>query len=172
MPDWVVGDFDSLGEDDLERLRAGGVRIRRYPHDKDQTDLEIAIELAAELKADSALIFGATGTRLDHTLTNLGMLKKAAGLGLRASLHTPGQTITLLSPGRWTMHGEPGQALSLVPLTPEVTGVTTVNLRYPLTGETLFLGRSRGVHNVFLGTEATIVLDRGELLAFLFRAEI
>ncbi|MGE5549235.1 MAG: thiamine diphosphokinase [Bacteroidota bacterium] len=167
-PHWVVGDGDSLGENDLLRLQAEGVRVRRYPHDKDQTDMEIALELAVELGADSAAIFGATGTRLDHTVTNLGMLRRAAMLGLRAAIFAPGHEIMLLRPGRTRINGAAGQALSLIPLTPEVTGVATENLRFPLRGESLFLGGSRGVHNEFIGAEAAVTLVSGELLAFVF----
>lgn len=167
-PDWVVGDFDSLTEADLAGLRAAGAGIRRYPHEKDWTDLEIGLELARELGASSALIFGATGDRLDHTLTNLGMLRRAADLGLAAMIHAPGQRVRLLRPGRTSFTGVPGQVLSLVPLTGEVAAVTTEGLRYPLRAETLYLGRSRGVHNEFLGREAAVSLTGGELLAFLF----
>ena len=167
-PDWVVGDFDSLSEADLAGLRAGGAEIRRYPPEKDYTDLEIGLDLARELGASSALIFGATGNRLDHTLTNLGMLRRAADLGLAAVIHGPGQRIRLLRPGRTVFAGVPRQVLSLVPLGGEAVGVVTEGLRYPLREETLYLGRSRGVHNEFLGCEAAVSLKDGELLAFIF----
>ncbi len=167
-PDWVIGDFDSLGQADLARLQASGAKIRRFPHEKDFTDLELGLELARELGASAAHIFGATGDRLDHTLTNLGMLRRAADQGLPAVIHAPGQQIRLLRPGRTVFAGLPGQALSLVPLGMEAVGIVTEGLRYPLCGETLYLGRSRGVHNEFLGCEAAVNLIDGELLAFVF----
>ncbi|MGE5529834.1 MAG: thiamine diphosphokinase [Patescibacteria group bacterium] len=168
VPDWVIGDFDSLGPGDLARLEAKGARIRRYPYDKDETDLELGLALAAELAATDAAILGATGDRLDHTLTNLGFLLRAAELGLRAVLHAPGQEISLLGPGRTTFSGYPGRLLSLVPLAGIAEGVATEGLRYPLQGEDLLPGRSRGVHNEFLGAEAAVSLRKGSLLAFLF----
>lgn len=167
-PDWVVGDFDSLGPDELAAMAEQGVKIRRYPHEKDQTDLELAIELAAELGADTAAIFGATGSRLDHTLVNLGMLRKARALGIEARIIAPGQEILLLSPGRHPLPGGPGRVLSLVPLTLEAAGIFTEGMRYPLRRETLYLGGSRGVHNECLGAEAAVSLESGELLAVIF----
>ncbi len=164
--DWLVGDLDSLSATDLAALQAGGTHTRVYSHDKDQTDLELALELAVELGASFATILGATGSRLDHTLANLGMLSRAASLGVSATIRAPGQRIGLLPPGRTTLAGRPGQVLSLVPLTSEVSGVFTEGLRYPLRGETLYLGRSRGVHNEFLLPEAAVSLTAGELLAF------
>lgn len=167
-PDWLVGDFDSLDRAALARLTAGGVRVHRYPREKDWTDMEIALELAAELGAESATLFGATGDRLDHTLTNLSLLWRGRELGLRAVVRAPRQWIHLLLPGRTILAGAPGQAVSLVPLTTEAAGITTENLRYPLVGETLYLGRSRGVHNEFLAGEAAVHLAAGALLAFVF----
>jgi len=167
-PDWVVGDFDSLAAADLERLQAAGAQVRRFPPAKDESDMEIALVLARELGASTVAILGATGNRLDHTVTNLAMLRRAVTLGLVAAIHAPGQEIRLLRPGRTTFAGALGQALSLVPLTPEVRGVVTTGLRFPLRGETLYLGRSRGIHNEFVGTEASVSLAVGELLVFLF----
>jgi len=168
-PDWVVGDFDSLGAPDLARLEAAGAKIRRYPQAKDQTDLELGLELAAELGTTDAAVFGATGSRIDHTLANLGMLSKARSLGVEARLFAPGQELFLLRPGMNTLYGEAGRAVSLLPLTPEATGVLTEGLRYPLRRETLRIGSSRGVHNEFLAAAAAVSLESGELLAVLFR---
>ena len=63
------------------------------------------------------------------------------------------------------MHGVPGELLTLVPLGGAATGVTTDGLEYPLRGETLAPGTTRGVSNVFLGREARVTLERGVLLA-------
>ena len=47
----LVGDFDSLHPDTLDRLAAGGTRIERHPVDKDATDLELALDAAEALGA-------------------------------------------------------------------------------------------------------------------------
>jgi len=167
-PDWVVGDFDSLDAVDLARLERGGARVLRFPCAKDQTDLEIALETAAKAGVRPVTIFGATGTRLDHTLTNLGLLRRAADLGLTARMRAPGQEIILLKPGLTTLAGLPGQVISFVPLTMEAAGIATDGLRYPLRGESLFVGASRGVHNEFLGRQASVSFSSGELLVFIF----
>ncbi len=44
-------------------------------------------------------------------------------------------------------------------------GVTTEGLAYPLRGETLEAGSSRGVSNVFVEETARISVERGVLLA-------
>jgi thiamine pyrophosphokinase len=63
------------------------------------------------------------------------------------------------------LHGAPGDLVSLVPVHGPATGVTTEGLRYPLRGEDLVPGSTRGVSNVLLGTEAVVRLETGVLLA-------
>ena len=47
----------------------GGIPIRRFNPVKDTTDTAIAMEQAAKMGAGEICFFGATGTRLDHTLS-------------------------------------------------------------------------------------------------------
>ena len=172
LPEWVVGDFDSLGEASLARLRGLGVRVKEYPREKNETDLELALELAAGLAASGVAIFGATGTRLDHTMANFGLLLYAAELGLPATIHAPGQQVRLLRGGqRMSLAGWPGRAVSLIPLTPDVRGISTEGLLYPLKGETLRIGHARGVHNEITREQAGITVAEGDLLVFEFDLE-
>lgn len=60
--------------------------------------------------------------------------------------------------------GAEGDLVSLVPVHGAAVGVTTAGLRYPLSGETLPAGTTRGVSNVMVGTIATVTLERGTLL--------
>ncbi len=60
--------------------------------------------------------------------------------------------------------GSPGDTVSLIPLGGDAQGVTTSGLEYPLTGETLAFGATRGVSNVLLGESATVHLESGLLL--------
>ena len=47
------------------------------------------------------------------------------------------------------LEGEPGELVTLVAVNGPAEGVTTEGLAYPLRGETLEPGSSRGVSNVF-----------------------
>jgi thiamine pyrophosphokinase len=70
----------------------------------------------------------------------------------------------LRGPGSTTIEGQPGDLLSLLPLTGEAGGVRTVDLYYPLYGETLYFGRPRGVSNVLMSERAGVTLEQGLLL--------
>jgi thiamine pyrophosphokinase len=64
-PDWIVGDMDSLGDE--ERLRAyPPERVIRHATDKDFSDTELALTLIWEKGCDEAWIVGGGGGRIDH----------------------------------------------------------------------------------------------------------
>lgn len=65
----AVGDFDSgpLPE-------KAGIEVFRYPKAKDETDAQLAIELAVGMGYSSIVLWGALSGRLDHTLANMRAL--------------------------------------------------------------------------------------------------
>ena len=74
LPEIVIGDLDSIDEDTLFELTTAEVDIEQYSEDKDETDIELALRYAVELRPSSILIVGALGGRLDQTLANLSIL--------------------------------------------------------------------------------------------------
>jgi thiamine pyrophosphokinase len=162
--DVVVGDLDSATPEAIAAAEAAGARIVRHPQAKDATDLELALDEAVALGGRRVLVVASAGGRLDHLLGSLLLLaaERYAALELDALV---GEALVHVVHGERTMHGARGELLTLVPLGGAATGVTTDGLEYPLRGETLAPGTTRGVSNVFLGTEARVTLERGVLLA-------
>lgn len=60
--------------------------------------------------------------------------------------------------------GKKGDLVSLLPFDARVEGVATEGLEYPLRGETLERGSTRGVSNVMLEERAQVLSTRGKLL--------
>ena len=162
--DVVVGDLDSATPEAIAAAEAAGARIVRHPRAKDATDLELALDEAVALGARRVLVVASAGGRLDHLLGSLLLLaaERYTALELDALV---GEALVHVVRGGRTMHGAPGELLSLLPLGGSATGVTTVGLEYPLRGETLSPGTTRGVSNVFVEHEARVALERGVLLA-------
>lgn len=161
-PDLVVGDLDSLEADDREWLVENGVRIIQYPHDKDQTDLELAIQHGLEEAPGSIVIMGALGARLDHTLGNLALLADER-LSQRSCTIDDGVEQVFLCRDRTEIHGSPGDLVSLVPWGVPVMGVRTTGLKWPLQGEALLPERSRGISNELTASSAEIAIESGLL---------
>jgi thiamine pyrophosphokinase len=163
--DTVVGDLDSLGADELARLRAVGVAVEQAPAHKDETDFELALLAAARGGAARIVVVGALGGRLDMTLANLQLIAHPALAALRVELWHARQTAWIIRPPGDVVGGQPGDTLSLIPLGGAAVGVTTHRLAYPLNDETLPIGPARGVSNVFEAASARVDLRAGLLLA-------
>ena len=169
-PDVVVGDFDSLSPDQLNRLKASGTDIIRHPVRKDDTDLELALKLSVDRGADEILIFGALGNRWDMTTANIFMLAAPTLAQCRVRIIHGFQEIMLLR--EMTTHrirGRVGDTLSLVPLSGDVQGITLSGVEYPLHDDRLQFAATRGISNVLVADAVTIYFKQGQLLCILTR---
>jgi thiamine pyrophosphokinase len=165
VPQYLVGDFDSLTGDELEELRQMGVTVHQHPAHKDFTDLELALRLARDLGADEMLVLGGLGARWDQTMANLLLPAAEAFAAAHIRLLDGAQEVFLLRAGESAgVRGSPGDTVSLIPLGGDARGVTTVGLEYPLNSETLIFGATRGVSNLLLGESASVRLADGLLL--------
>ena len=81
MPNLIIGDLDSSQIFYIEYFRNLGVEIIKYPVDKDKTDTHICVLHALEF-SNSIILIGALGSRLDHSLANISLLK----LGLKKNI--------------------------------------------------------------------------------------
>lgn len=158
--DLVVGDLDSISAETL----AGIERVERHAVEKDATDLELALVAALRLEPERVLVLDGGGGRLDHLLGGLLLLAAEAYAGVRVDAQFGAAAVHVVR-GERTLHGEPGELISLMAVHGPATRVVTSRLVYPLRRETLEPGSSRGISNVFAATEARIALERGVLLA-------
>jgi thiamine pyrophosphokinase len=161
----VVGDADSLSSADADRLRADGVEVLVFPPDKDESDTELAVREALHRGAERLVIVGAFGgRRFEHALANVLLLTLPELRGRDVCLADGASVLRVLFGGeRLEITGQPGDYVSLLPLTEEAAGVTTEGLAYPLLGATLSQGPARGLSNELSGVRASVSLDAGRL---------
>ncbi|MGF1505143.1 MAG: thiamine diphosphokinase [Chloroflexi bacterium] len=160
-PDVIVGDLDSLPEQDLP----ADVRIERSPAEKDETDLELALLYARRQQAAETVLIGALGGRLDMSLANLLLLTQPALNDMHIQVWYGTQTARLIRPPGQSIPAAPGDTLSLIPLVGDALRVTTHGLKYPLNDEPLHYGPARGISNIFTHASAAISLQEGLLFA-------
>jgi thiamine pyrophosphokinase len=163
LPSLLIGDLDSADPDEVARAAGAGVRIERHPIDKDETDLELAILRAAEEGYLRILIVGALGGRLDQTLANLALLSDPRFAHIDLHLDD-GVEEAFLIRAQAAIAGSPGDRVSLLPVQGDAAGVTTQALAYPLSAETLYPYRTRGISNRMLADQAQVSLTAGLLL--------
>jgi thiamine pyrophosphokinase len=155
MPDVIIGDLDSSSDKYISYYNDLEVPIIKYNSDKDKTDTHICLEFAMET-CDEIWLMGATGTRLDHTLANISILRMAADRGKRACIFNENNEIYVIK-DKIELHGEKGDILSLLPLSTRVEGITLKGAYYPLQDAEMELGNPYGVSNKF--EEKTIELS-------------
>ena len=165
--DILVGDFDSLPSS-FDRSAFPSAEVRSFPCDKDYSDTEIALRVAAEKGCQEALIVGALGGRYDHSLFNtIAVLELADQLGMRAALRTPDTYVRqLTSTQELALNDFNGWHCSLIALDEEVA-ISMQGLLY--NGSSLVLKRAstRGLSNEVIGPTPLVTAKRGRILLVL-----
>jgi thiamine pyrophosphokinase len=163
--DLWVGDGDSLGDDALAELVAAGVPVERAAIDKDETDAELALLAAIARGAHRITVLGALGgDRFDHALANVWLLAHQRLAGRTVVLLDVAARVRLAGPGIVDLAGRVGDLVSLLPFAGDAAGLVTAGLRYPLRGESLAAGPSRGLSNVRDEPDASVAIESGRLL--------
>jgi thiamine pyrophosphokinase len=164
-PDVVVGDLDSLGPGLRTELEAAGVRFEVHPTRKDETDLELALQLAIAEGADEIEILAMLGGRLDQSLANLLLLARPEWASAWVRVTEGNQTAWPVRGGQeTTITGVCGDLLSLVPLSPLVLGVTLEGVEWPLQAATLRFGSTLTVSNTLAAPMARLSVQEGLVL--------
>ncbi len=163
-PDLLIGDLDSLSSQDLKRVQQLDCVIERHPVDKDATDLELALCVAQQRNVNEVILIAAMGGRLDHALGNLLLMADSRFARLQIRLLDGAQTAWIIR-DRITLSGKKGDIVSVLPLSPVVTGLTYHHgLRWSLQNFSLPFGSTRGMSNIMTENEAFISLESGILL--------
>ncbi len=164
-PATVIGDMDSISSTLLNDLKTQGTQMIVYPRDKDQTDLELALTFAVQSGVQEVLFFGVLGGRLDQSLANLMLLTRDDWKNLSLVIsNAPDIAYVMRDHGIISLQGNPGDIVSLIPLSAVVTEVSTQGLRWPLKNSELSLGNTISVSNEMLEKSARIEIGIGKLL--------
>ncbi len=166
VPNHVVGDFDSVSTEILEYYKKNPqIVFHNYNSEKDNTDTDIALELAISLRSSAITIVGALGKRMDHALANIHILKEALEEGIPCEILDEHNRIYLIKNKiKMKKNQTYGKYISLIPLTSTVEGITLTGFKYPLVDDSLAIGKSLGISNEMIEEEATIKIKKGILI--------
>lgn len=166
-PDLFLGDFDSCDFNEIEKSGLiNESKIKRYKIEKDATDTHIAIDTAIENGFDDITIIGALGSRADHSLANIFLLKYMLEKNVSGRIINEKNEIFLANKSL-KLFPRLGRKLSLVPICDCVKNVTLKNLKYPLNNFDLKMGDTISISNEFTKDCAEIVFEKGLLLVII-----
>lgn len=163
LPHVMMGDFDSISPEDKLFFKKKHVKIFTFPSKKNHTDSELCVSWALENNATDITLLGVTGSRMDHTLANIFLLKRLARLHIPGRIINKNNEIHIVT-DFIEIQGRPKDFLSIIPVTEKVTGVTLKGLEYPLKNATMEMGSSLGISNSFKGTTASVSIKKGVVI--------
>ena len=165
-PTHIVGDFDSVSSELIEYYKTETkVPIREFQPEKDATDTEIAIRLLIELGVEKLWILGGTGSRLDHVMSNIQILKIALDRGVKAYLLDECNRISLWDREiRLTEEESFGTYFSIFPFDGSIESVSIEGAKYPLDHYLLTPYESRCVSNERMEGEVKITFPKGTII--------
>jgi len=162
-PHIIIGDLDSVDREKLSYFEDIGVGITKFPEKKDQTDLELALQYVAESGFENIYLLGATGGRIDHFLGNLYLCSNPKFADKEIKLLSKNNELFVCKQNQ-QIYGQPGDLISLIPISEQVKGIKTQGLEYPLENEDLNRWEARGISNLMVEETAKIHFQSGVLL--------
>lgn len=167
VPDMILGDYDSVEAGLLDKYK--DTDIKTYPREKDYTDTHIAIINALKAGASAIYILGATGTRMDHTFTNICNMKAALDCDVPCFIYDEHNKIYIVNDQMGEMklskEGQYGDYVSIVPLSEEAV-ISLTGFKYGLEDYVLHQGLSICQSNEIKEKEAIIKIKKGILIVF------
>jgi len=163
LPDVIIGDFDSLTKGQYQHYEKMGVKIIKYPIEKDETDGELALQYCKGRGLNNIIIIGFAGGQVDQQLANIFLLEYAFRNGMTAFVKEPGLEMGIIKKEK-VFFQKIGAGFSLIPLDEKVSGVTITGCKYLLEAGSLLRYKTRGISNIIEQEKAVITVEKGLLL--------
>lgn len=160
IPNIAIGDFDSVSSKELVEIKKRVKTIKKYPPEKDATDMELAVKHTLLRHPQEVVIYGAIGSRQDHTMANIHLLDRLGDIGV---IRGANNEVRLVS-GKLVLSKKPHYPyVSLLPIT-ETLEVTLSGFFYDVTRAIIRRGQTLGISNEIRENEATIEVLQGKAL--------
>jgi len=160
IPSRAVGDFDSVSEEEWERIRSLKIHVEKLIPEKDDTDTEHALRYALNERPRRILCLGCTGTRLDQTLSSIGLLKQAADEGIEAFILDENNRVRVVR-GSCTLQKKDtfGKYVSVLPYGDRLEHLYMKGFKYPAEDVSTDFSVSLTVSNELTAKEGEIRCD-------------
>jgi len=159
VPNVLIGDFDSTEKEEYEYLKEK-VKIIAFEKRKDFTDVFLCLKYAIENNYNDIVLFGVLGTRADHSLVNIYLLKYALDNSIKAKIINEYNEIFVIN-GYIRLSGVMGKTISVLPYSDTIDGICLKGMSYPLYNATMTKEDPYGVSNYALCDDVVISINSG-----------
>ena len=164
MPNYILGDLDSIDDDIRSYYEASDVVFKKFPTKKDETDAELAVWMVEEEGLLGIDIYAALGGRIDHELANIQLLYYILDRGMYPRIISEREGIYILRNEEMNLKGSIGDIVSIIPVKGDARGITLANMEYSVEELDLKYSVTRGISNVMLAEDAYINVRDGCIL--------
>ncbi|MGL5757170.1 MAG: thiamine diphosphokinase [Paraclostridium sp.] len=163
-PDYILGDLDSLEKPIIDYYKKKGVKFKKFPQRKNETDTQLCVHLAKDLGVSQIHLIGALGGRIDHTIANINLMYYIKELGISSIIKNSDEEIYIIENGKISINGKKGSTISILPIKGNVNGVTLEKLEYPLDNANINFGNPIGLSNIMKEDSFNVKVDKGSLI--------
>ncbi|MFM1533650.1 thiamine diphosphokinase [Helcococcus ovis] len=161
--DIAIGDFDSVSKKSIDYLKNSDIKILNFNKDKDMTDMELALDFCFKNNCKEVYLFGATGTRYDHSISNINLLKTYSLKGLKISIIDENNYIFYINES--TVIKKLDRKISILP-TNEKCVFNLYGTKWELVNHNLKFGSSLTISNEFYN-DVNIEILNGDMFVIL-----
>ncbi|NLY47145.1 MAG: thiamine diphosphokinase [Tissierella sp.] len=165
IPNIILGDLDSISDLGVKYIKEKNIEIEKFPSIKDNTDTELAIIHLINKGMDHITLIGGTGTRLDHTVANIFLLKKFNKDGVFFRIVDDNNVINYVTDAI-RIEKKENRFISIIPLNSEGIVVSLIGFKYPLKDKHIKFSSTLGVSNEIIHDYGTVMIYKGEALVF------
>ncbi|MDP4162052.1 MAG: thiamine diphosphokinase [Bacillota bacterium] len=166
-PNIAFGDFDSVTDAEWNQINNSVDTLKKYKSEKDETDLELALNWALEQNPSEIRMFGCTGGRLDHFLANMQMLVKPLNEQNESELYLIDKQniIFIKGPGEHTIKNNSEiKYVSFLPFSMDVKNFSLNGFKYPLLNRHISVGSTLCISNELISNYGTFSFSEGILI--------
>lgn len=166
-PSAAFGDFDSVSHAEMAEIEEQVTDLKKFQPEKDETDMELALNWALTQQPESITVFGATGGRLDHLMANIQLLVKPLQRNMKTHIEIVDTNNILFVKKAGIYHVQrmtEFKYISFLPVTPSVSGLSLENFKYPLNDCHIPMGSTLCISNELIRGHGTFSFSEGILL--------
>jgi thiamine pyrophosphokinase len=166
-PSIAFGDFDSVTDEELAYIETQVSELKKFKPEKDETDMELALNFAIGENPEKIQLFGATGGRLDHLFANVQLMVDPLLKGKQNDivLIDSKNYLFVKAPGTYSINHDPNlKYISFVPVTLAVKDLTLKGFKYPLENRHISIGSTLCISNELIDDYGTFSFSEGILL--------